>query len=88
MNAQAVMLTMAISDNVGVAIAYDMQIMKHIANLARQRRTDIDFAHLLPKGNEEIKKQVIAQRTPKTLNTEKDQKKRARGREKGNPLHL
>ena len=85
MNAQAVMLTMAISDNVGVAIAYDMQMRKHIANLARQRRTDIDFAQLLSKENEEIKKQVIAQRSPKTLATDKDPKKKGKGKGKGKP---
>ena len=80
MDAQAVMLTLAVTDNVGVAIAYDLQTRNHIAHLARQRRADIDFAHLLPKENEDIKRQVLPQRAPKTLNTEKGPEKKGKGK--------
>ena len=82
MNAQAVMLTIAVTDNVGVAIAYDMQIRKHIAHLARQRHTDVDFAHLLSKENEDIKRQVLAQRIPKAPAPEKEVKKKGKGKGK------
>ena len=72
MNAQAILLNMAVTDNVGVAISYDIQLRKHVAHLARQRRTDVDFALLLSKENEEIKKQVLAQRNPKPTVAEKE----------------
>ena len=80
------MLTIAVTDNVGVAIAYDMQIRKHIAHLARQRRTDVDFAHLSPKGNEDVKRQVLVHRTPKTPIADKDPKEK--GRVKGGIIRI
>ena len=83
MNAHAVLLNIAISDNVGVAIAYDMQIRKHISHLARQRRNDVDYAQLLSKENEDIKKQVLAQRAAKQSNPDKDLKNKDKGKGKG-----
>lgn len=83
MNAQAAMLTLAETDNAGVAISYDLQIRKHIAHLARQRRADIDFDQLLSKRSEDLKKQVTSRRTTKTLTTDKDPKKKGEGKGKG-----
>ena len=63
LNAISVMLNLSVVENSGFAVAYDLLMRKHIAHLARQRRVDVDFNLLLSKENEDIKKQVVAQRT-------------------------
>ena len=61
-NALAVLMNIAVVEHAGIAIAYDIALRKYLAQLARQRRTDIDFAHLLSEENPDIKKQVYANR--------------------------
>ena len=81
MNAIAITLNLSVIENSGVAISYDMLMRKHIAQLARQRHTDVDFASLLSKENEDIKKQVLAQRAiaHKTKDSKDDGKKQLKG---------
>ena len=75
------MLNLAVADNSGVAIAYDMLMRNHIAQSARQRRADIDHAHLLSKESEDIKKQVLAQRIAdqKPAKEDKQETKKVKG---------
>ena len=59
----AVLLNLSIVENSGIAISYDIALRKHIAQLARQRRTDIDYAKLLSEECFEVKKQIYSSRS-------------------------
>ena len=51
LNSFAIMTNLSVTDNSGVAIAYDVLMRKNIAQIARRRSTDIDYAQLLPEEN-------------------------------------
>ena len=82
LNALAVTLNISVVENSGIAIDYDIAIRKHCAALARQRRSDIDFAHLLSQEQPEIKKQVIAHRSAGSSDDPAG-KKKGKGKGKG-----
>ena len=62
-NALASDLNLSIVENSGGDIEYDLAIRKQCADLARRRRSSIDFDRLLSQEQAEIKKHVIAHRT-------------------------
>ena len=53
--ALGVLFNLAIVENPGIAIAYDVAIRKQIAALSRLRRSGVGFAHLLPYESDQIK---------------------------------
>ena len=55
LNALPIALNLPIVENRGIAIDYDLAIRTHCATLARRRRSDIDFAHILSREQAEIK---------------------------------
>ena len=89
LNLVALILNMAIVEHAGVAIAYDIALRKYASQLARQRRTDIDFVRLLSEENADIKKQVYANQrnSGKGEDTERNKRKGKGKGERPNAYH-
>lgn len=81
LNALAVLRNLSISENAGIAIANDISPIKFLAQLARRRRTDVDYAKLLGGETMGIKKKVYAQLSSTKPNVEEKEMEQKGGKE-------
>ena len=59
LNRLGIVLNLAVTENVPTALLYDSQLRAHIADLARQRSVNVDYATLLAEENIAVKRQVL-----------------------------